>query len=57
MCDGVVRMYKGANLMNFKVLLQSVRNVIHSSQAAGLGLYLETAEDAWEYYLLNCVLR
>jgi len=54
--DGVVRMYEGADLMNIKMLQQAVRNVTHSSQAVGQGLYLETAEDAWECYLLNCVL-
>jgi len=36
MCDGVVRMYKEADLMNIKVLQQAVRNVTHSSQAVGL---------------------
>ena len=49
-------MYEGADLMNIKMLQQAVRNVTHSSQAVGQGLYLETAEDAWECYLLNCVL-
>jgi hypothetical protein len=55
-CDGVVRMYKEADFMNIKVVQQAVRNVTHSSQAVGLGPYVETAEDAWECYLLNCLL-
>jgi hypothetical protein len=42
--------------MNIKVLQQAVRNVTHSSQAVGLELYLETAENAGECCLLNCVL-
>jgi hypothetical protein len=56
LCDGVVRMYKEADLMNVKVLQQAVRNVTHSSQAVRLWLYLETAEDAWECCVPNCVL-
>jgi hypothetical protein len=56
MCDGVVRMCKEADLMNNRVLHQAVRNVTHSSQAVELGPYLETAENVWECYLLNCVL-
>lgn len=49
-------MCKEADLMNNRVLHQAVRNVTHSSQAVGLGPYLETAENVWECYLLNCVL-
>jgi hypothetical protein len=56
MCDGMVRMYKEADLLNIKVLQQAVRNETNSSQAVGLGPYFETAEDAWECCLLNCVL-
>jgi hypothetical protein len=49
-------MYNEAGLLNIKVLQQAVRNVTHSSQAVVLGLHLETAEDASECCLLNCVL-
>jgi hypothetical protein len=49
-------MYREGNLMNIKVLQQAESNVTHSSQAVGLGPYLEPAEDAWVCYLLNCVL-
>lgn len=56
MCDGVVRICKDSDLMNNEVLQQAVGNVTDSSQAVGLGPYLETAENAWECNLLNCVL-
>jgi len=56
MCDGVVRTYKEADVMDIKVLQQAVRNVTQSSQAVRLGPYLDPAEDPWEFCLLNCVL-